>query len=206
VAAIWFRSSSGADVEAARNRVTLSDNGWTVSDTMAYAGEGVYFNGQQLDAEPAAGYSRYFGAYGAGVSGYGLGPDVYLVDLLGLGDSFTAHLEIRRRALAGHEKPLPPPWFIARMTAPGADLDEDDFPFPVVFSTQLGDPQGESLETRAAVARTTLRCPELVDLTDSYGAPLTLGRFFDNLWHAPARTALRIPPEPRDAAARFCDD
>ncbi len=52
---------------------------------------------------------------------YELGPPVRILDLLGLADPLTAHLQLTRRGLfPGHEKPLPTPWIAALVTAPGS--------------------------------------------------------------------------------------
>jgi hypothetical protein len=93
---------------------------------------------------------------------------------------------------------------VARVAEPGADVDEDDFPFPV-FSVPLEDPGGQPFDDRVELARTTLRCKELRAFVDRWSAPLTPRRFVGNLVGAPGATALRIPPEPRDAAREFCD-
>jgi arabinofuranosyltransferase len=134
-----------------------------------------------------------------------MGPDSYVLDALGLGDAFTSHLKIDRAGLVGHEKPLPAPWIAARLTKPGAALSAADFPFPSIFGVgSLDDPRGASFEERERIARTTLACREIRDLTRSYSAPLTPGRFFGNLVDAVHNTRLRIPPEPQDAYEKFC--
>lgn len=143
-------------------------------------------------------------AYGIGVSGYGLGTDVFVLDVLGLADPVTAHLEIHRRAVPGHEKPLPPPWIVATGTEPGSDLDEEDFPFPLVLVAPLDDPDRAPFDERVATARATLECPRLRELRASYSEPLTVRRFLDNVVDSWSNTSLRIPAEPADAAAELC--
>ena len=58
-------------------------------------------------------------AYGVGAIGYFAGPDTHVVDMLGLGDSLAARLELRDRGpLPGHEKALPAAWVWARYVDP----------------------------------------------------------------------------------------
>ena len=68
-----------------------------------------------------------------GALGYTLGPDVRILDTLGLADAFSPRTWRRPREplgalaphwLAGHEKPLPTPWLAARVLREGAPFDE----------------------------------------------------------------------------------
>ncbi|MDQ3147564.1 MAG: hypothetical protein M3R01_11655 [Actinomycetota bacterium] len=206
VALLFLRGGNYDRITAHANRVTLSDHGWGSGspNVERYRAPGVRYHDVTLAAEPSGGRRSVLGYFGIGVAGYALGPDVYLLDLLGLADAFTSHLEVDRRVLAGHDKPLPPPWFVARVTEPGADVDDDDFPFPV-FSIPLGDPDGQPLDERVAVARRTLECRDLKTFLARSTAPLTPRRFVRNLIGSPAATSMRIAPEPRDAARQLCD-
>lgn len=189
------------------NRVTLADYGFEPGGGAVawFTGEGTYYNPTRLDAEPPPGRDPSVASFGVGVLAYGLGPDVYVLDLLGLGDPVAAHLEIPDRSYPGHEKPLPPPWIAARITAPGSGLDEDDFPFPVGFGTRpLGDPDRAPFPEREADARRALTCGDLAELLDSVDEPLTPGRFLDNLVGALGRSRVAVPPEPADAVEAFC--
>lgn len=203
--------SVGAFGTGEENLVTLEDFQWDEGGGRRqwFEGEGVYFTTDRLDAEPVGGYGGYdavVASYGQGVIGYSLGPDVYMLDLLGLGDPFTSHLELEERGLVGHEKPLPAPWIAARVMPPGTDVSEDDFPFTPRFGIRpLGDPDRAPFDERVAVAREVLDCSEVRRFVDSYTARLTPGRFLSNLVRAPGYTALRIPPEPEDAYADLCD-
>ncbi|CAN5824631.1 hypothetical protein BH24ACT3_BH24ACT3_01840 [soil metagenome] len=207
VALLFLRSDVDRGTVANLNLVTVEDHGWGADGPARLAlvrGDGVYYHDRKLAAEPSDGRDVAYASYGIGVHGYAVGPDVYLLDVLGLADPFTAHLGTDRRALPGHEKPLPAPWIVARLTAPGAEVDEDDFPFPVVLSSPLGNPDAAPFDERVATARATLRCSAVRDLFATYQDPLTPGRFFENLFGAPGTTALRIPPEPADTAAELC--
>jgi arabinofuranosyltransferase len=199
--------SVGAFGTGEQNLITLEDFDWQRGGPQRtwFEEDGVYYLTTRLDAEPVAGRDAEVASYGLGIIGYSLGPDVYVLDLLGLGDSFTSHLELSRRGLIGHEKPLPSPWIVARLTPSGTDLDEDDFPFPTRFGAQeLGDPGRAPFDDRVATARDALDCTELRRFFDSYSEPLTPGRFVSNVFHAPGFTRLRIPPEPEDAYRELC--
>jgi arabinofuranosyltransferase len=164
---------------------------------------GVYVDYRRLPGQTRSG-DLLPAFYGVGATSYRLGPDVYVLDLLGLGDAFTSHLELARRGIIAHEKPLPPPWIAVRLVAPGTPLQASDFPkpFPTIFPIE--HPAGEPFDRRVAEARRALQCSQLRDFIDSYRAPMTVGRFIDNLGAAFSNYSLRIPPEPRDAVEKFC--
>lgn len=201
VCGLFLRTPVDESIGARTNPVTLSDYGWTPShpERVAAADGGFVYHGVPLPAEPIAGQRAVHAAYGVGVSGYALGTDVFVLDVLGLGNPLAAHLELRQRSLTGHEKPLPAPWIVATGTEPGTDLDEDDFPFPL-FSRRLDDPGRAPFDARVAVARLILECPRLKEFRASYTDPLTVDRFLENVVEAPSNTSLRIPAEPADAA------
>jgi arabinofuranosyltransferase len=189
------------------NPVTVEDFGWGENGGLRrfYTGPGVYYGDQRLDAEPVEGRESEVASFGVGIVSYALGTDVYVLDLLGLGDAFTAHLELDERGVPAHEKPLPTPWIAARLTDAGTDLDARDLPRPKFFlSDPIDDPDGQPFDERVENARQALACPELAEFLRSYTAPMTVGRFFDNIGDSLSNTNFRIPPEPRDAAARFC--
>ncbi len=207
VCGLFLRTHVDDTILARRNPVTVADYGWTSSQpgrVAATAEGGFFYHGVRLPAEPIAGQRTLHAAYGVGVSGYALGTDVFMLDVLGLGNPLAAHLGLTRRAVPGHEKPLPPPWIVATGTQPGADLDEDDFPFPLVYTTPLDDPDRAPFDMRVAVARLVLECPRLRQFRASYTEPLTVGRFLENFVDAPSNTSLRIPAEPEDAATELC--
>ena len=206
VCSLFLRTDGDRYVSSLGNPVTLADYQWTPEhpDQVAAAKGSFVHHGVRLTARPVEGRETVYAAYGIGVVGYGLGRDVYVLDVLGLANPIASHLVADRPALPGHEKPLPPPWIVATGTRPGADLDEEDFPFPVLMSSPLDDPGRAPFDDRVATARSTLACPPLRDLIASYSAPLTVRRFVDNLLAAPANTSLRYPAEPEDAAELLC--
>ena len=139
---------------------------------------------------------------------YQLGPDVRIVDLLGLADPLTAHLRLAKRGdIAGHEKPLPTPWIAAVLTPNGssiAQLDSLQRQRPQYFTPLISTASGRRLEIETAWARAALQCPAIKGLLDSSSTPLTIGSFVSNIYHSFSRTTLRIPPNPETAYHLFC--
>jgi arabinofuranosyltransferase len=207
----FLRSSADAPITfigLPRNAVTLKDYGWQPGGPLRawYTGPGVYFGTKKIDQPEHAGLPpSVVASYGVGIDSYALGPNVYVLDMLGLGDSLTAHLKLAHRGSApGHEKPLPTPWVAARMLAPGAHLKTKDFALPPFFLARpLDDPTG-TFEQRVQAARTALACGRLRELLARTDEHLTLGRFFANIGHSFGDTQLRISPEPADAVRQFC--
>lgn len=192
-----------------KNPVSIDDFGGWAKDgglRQRYESGGVFFGDQRLDARPIDGHHTVVASYGIGVVGFALGEDPYVLDLLGLADPFTAHLELAHRGTyPGHEKPLPAPWTAARTTRPGSDVTASDFPFPTNFGVrQLEHPDGQPFDRRVRLAREAMTCGELKEFLASYTADLTVGRFFENVIDSFHNTRFRIPPEPRDAHSQFC--
>jgi len=168
-----------------------------------HAEPGVYVVDRRIPGTPR-GHDRAIAYYGVGATSYALGPDAYVLDLLGLGDAFTSHLRLDRRAIVAHEKPLPTPWIAARLLEPGSSVDDADFPKPIYLIRPIDDPAGEAFADRVAQARRALQCPRVREFFDTYRAPLTAGRFVDNLGAAFGNFSFRIPPEPREALRELC--
>ncbi|MEE9284626.1 MAG: hypothetical protein V3V35_02740, partial [Dehalococcoidia bacterium] len=122
-----------------------------------------------------------------GVWGYAAGPDVHVVDLLGLGDPIAGRLRLLQRARPGHEKDLNRAWLPARFGDPAARLPPDGPPTEAV-----------------AAARQALACdgPEL--LLDAIGQPLTPERFVRNLFLSFRLHELRIDNDPIRAVQELC--
>ena len=131
-----------------------------------------------------------------------------MLDLFGLGDPLTSHLELEQRATVAHEKPLPRPWIPARLLKPGSPVTLDDLQLPPLFFARRSTSRTASRSrTRVRDARRALRCPRLDDFFATYRAPLDAGRFFDNLGASFTNYGFRIPPEPRalaGSADRLC--
>jgi arabinofuranosyltransferase len=188
------------------NAITLSDFGWQPGGPARtwFTGHGVYFLTHPLPGTPSA-HDPVVSSYGVGVESYALGPDTYVLDLLGLGDAFTSHLRLDHRGTVAHEKPLPFPWIVARTLRPGAPVTPADFKLPALFfAIQLDHPGRESFDDRIRDARIALRCRRLRDFMARRTDSMSVSQFFDNVSHARADNAFRIPPEPRAARAKLC--
>ena len=164
---------------------------------------------QRLTGPPAPGLATpTVATYWAGQGPYELGTGVHVLDLLGLADPLAAHMELRRRGgFVGHEKPLPTPWILALMTAPGtsttqiATLQERR---PAQFTALLPAAAPRQLAVQAAWARAALACPTIRALEFGPDRPLTFGTFVSDVAGAVSRTVVRIPPDPEVAYHRFC--
>ena len=140
---------------------------------------------------------------------YELGPGVQILDLLGLADPLTAHLQLAHRGqFTGHEKPLPTPWVVALLTAPGsldhADRRPSDLPAQVLHPFDSpGDRAGIGASRRHGPER---HCPVRPSTRIEYGPnrPLTIGSFISNIVHSVSNSTVRIPPDPETAFHRFC--
>lgn len=137
-----------------------------------------------------------------GLAGFAAGPDVDIVDVLGLGDPIAGRLELAPITYldgrtvpaghrAGHEKLLPPEWVFARFAANGT----------VRPSAAAG---GRSFLRRVDAAREALRCGDLKRVTDAVDQPLGAGRFIRNIGVAVGTYGFRIPSDARAAARELC--
>ena len=123
------------------------------SERPPFTGKGVYYLKHRLPGTPSA-HDPALATYGVGAPSYSLGPDTYVLDLFGLGDPMTSHLELEQRATVAHEKPLPRPWIPARLLKPGSPVTQDDLQLPpLFFARSLDDPRGESFSHRVRDAR-----------------------------------------------------
>ncbi len=164
---------------------------------------------QRLDVVPAPGiHSPVIATSWIGTEPYELGTGVQFLDLLGLADPLTAHLElVHRGEYSGHEKPLPTPWIAALLTADGsstAPFDEIQEERPAQFTALIPTVSGQQLQIETAWARAALQCPAIHDLEYGPEQPLTVESFFSNIVHSFSRTTLRIPPNPETAYHQFC--
>jgi arabinofuranosyltransferase len=195
-------------------RVTLADSGWEpgAERRERFDGRGVFvvatgFGTQptvRID-DPAPGLRLPLVVSGGiGALGYALGPDVSILDINGLADPLTGHLELVHRGQPGHEKVLPTPWIAARVTADGSAVREDDFPIAPSLTTPA--PVDVPFVEQVAWAREALRCSEIADLERATEAALTPRRFLNNMLHAFSRSQRRVPADPHLAALRFCED
>ena len=143
-----------------------------------------------------------------GTMPYELGPEVQILDLLGLADPLTAHLELTRRgSFAGHEKPLPTPWVQALLAEPGtstAQIGALQTARPTSYNTLIPPATGRALAIQTAWAHAALSCPAVHTVEYGPRQPLTVGSFLSNIVNSVRQTTIRIPPDPQSAYHRFC--
>jgi arabinofuranosyltransferase len=197
--------------------VTLDDLGWgrTGPNRAWYTGPAYYheLNGftasyERVDMPVRRGVRLPLLVAGAiGIPSYALGPRLNVLDIHGLAEPLASHLKPGRNIslfppIAGHEKPLPPPWIAAMVTPDGAMPAPDLFPeatFPLIARTT-----GAEFQEQVAWARAALRCPDIRNLRASTTAPMTPRRFVSKILHSVQRTRMRIPPDPEQAYKKFC--
>jgi arabinofuranosyltransferase len=114
-----------------------------------------------------------------GLPGWVIGPDVFVIDIGGLGEPLAARSAPIAGRAAGHRKEVSYKWYDAR------------------FGAAKGD-------AGVQAARRALQCQPLKGLLDGIDAPLTPGRFLSNIWHSPEYTTLRIPRDPVRAEQKLC--
>jgi arabinofuranosyltransferase len=125
-----------------------------------------------------------------GIPASQLATDVVVVDSLGLNDYIGARMRLTHYGRPGHEKNVPSAWFLARYPAPQGYIS------PMQSSRVSARlPSTEAL----SAARRVLESPQLLELRDAVTAPVTLGRFMNNIRLAWKLTFLRIPSDPEEA-------
>jgi arabinofuranosyltransferase len=124
-----------------------------------------------------------------GIVGMVAGIDVRVIDVFGLADPLAARMRIdlKQRGRPGHEKHLGRHWLWARDVAPGTP------PFPA-----------GPAPAQVAAASEALHCRALVRLSNATTAPLTAGRFLQNLLDAFRLHGLRIDPDPTVTRRELC--
>ncbi len=163
----------------------------------------------RLQGLPAPGLATpTVATYWVGQGPFQLGTGVRILDLLGLGDPLDAHMKLTvRGAFPGHEKPMPTPWIVALMTAPGTSPDQIatlERQRPGLYTPLIPDVSGQALAVQTSWARAALDCPTIHALEFGPGRPLTVSSFFSNLVDSVSETTVRIPPNPETAYHRFC--
>jgi arabinofuranosyltransferase len=189
-----------------RNAVRLNDFVYATGGKQLtwFDGKSAYFVTTRLPADPAPGKSPSVALWGIGAMGYRLGTNVYILDGLGLADPVGSHVKPPHRGRVAHEKPIPSPWIVARLTAPGSDVPQLLVPGPPGFVNPIDDPRGEPFAQRVADARTALSCGDLHRIFEATTGSLTPGRFVTNMVHSFSFSRFRFPPEPRDAVRSVC--
>lgn len=117
-----------------------------------------------------------------GMYGYAAGPDVDVVDVLGIADPLGARLRVKR-GTPGHEKRINPAWQVARFVERGAG------------------PESQAVRD----ARRALQCTDLRELLHDVSAHLDAQQAWDNFWDSFSLTSLRIARSPSVAVRELCD-
>ncbi|MEW6471861.1 MAG: hypothetical protein AB1679_06300 [Actinomycetota bacterium] len=121
-----------------------------------------------------------------GVMGFVSGPDIYVADRMGLGDTLAARVEITSRGRPGHEKQLPIAWVLGRLADPAAA------------------PPADVPREAVDAARAALQCGQLADLRAATTGRLSLGRFVRNLGVALRLQSFRVDRDPVIAEREIC--
>jgi len=123
----------------------------------------------------------------AGFMGVAAGRETLTLDGFGLTDSVGAHLDPPPPTRPGHEKLVPVVWFWARYGGtPGPHTPPEVTP------------------DRVAAARAALSCGDAAELLSATEDPMSWGRFWSNVVHAPSLSSFRIPPDPYRARDELC--
>lgn len=149
-------------------------------------------------------------AYGVGAISYFVGPDTYVLDMLGLGDTLAARLRLDGRGpLPGHEKALPEEWVWARYIDPRVDpdpalLDAPDILMAVSPTLTARQQEQRDFEADVDAARAAMRCPDVEQLTETPQRGIGPDQMIDAASSALTLFALRVPPDPIEAQDQLC--
>ena len=135
----------------------------------------VRIDGQELPLVPGSGV--VLESITIGLGSVAAGPNVHVIDVLGVADALGSRIPANPAARIGHQKRLPPGLVLARVTLAG----EDDASVPA-------DVGRATLEA----ARQLLRRPAVARLLAATQDPLTPTRALRNLRQARALTRLRV--------------
>ena len=128
-----------------------------------------------------------FSALRAGAAALAAGPDVYVIDRFGLADPVASHFKVVVLSKPGHDKFMNSQWVEGRF-ASASDV------------RRLTGLPGYG----AQLVYNAVRCTKIAHLIHDVSDPLTFTRFFDNFADAAGNTALEIPTDAQEAAAKFC--
>ncbi len=133
---------------------------------------------------PAApGYGVVVRFANIGIFGVRAGDGVFVADRLSLASAVGARLVLppQPNGRIGHSQEVPLEWDLARYAAASPT-----------------DPPG------VVAARAALSCGALRELDEAVRAPMTVGRFTDNLRSSVSLTRLEVPADPEQARAALC--
>jgi arabinofuranosyltransferase len=196
----WYAQHSGQS-----NPVTIDDYYQASNLSWARAGRdtrvvadgderGLLLNGLEPSAHPLTLSDQFVDTPivsvvpSVGMYSYAAGPDVFVVDLLGLSTAVGSRFQSvppppdwPRDGVAGHDKPHRAAWAVARYAPPAAT---------------------ETLEVRDA--RRSLDCAVVPELLDAVAGGFGPGRAWRNFWDSFTLTRFRLPESPKEAVRELC--
>jgi arabinofuranosyltransferase len=216
----WLRPPAGSAVEGlfssdaragnvaqfGEHAVTVDDQGWGPDTPHAELdpNAAVFVEGRPIAVDPPADLAvPAVAGYGIGIGGYVYGPEVTIIDLLGLADPIDGRFELSAPGLTGHEKPMPLAWLAARIS--DEPVDSSSLPESAIAHPLYQSPD-RRFDADTEAARSAWSCGELSELVDAVREPMTPRRFLSNLVSAARLTMLSVPPDPAAAERRFCAD
>lgn len=157
---------------------------------MAQAGDDAVYDITEAgfrEVAPSSNIGRPVVAPGSiGVVGYVAGPDVYVLDRLGLTDVVGARLQVDHSRRIGHQKSLPAEWIVARFVPADSDFRDD--------ISREG----------VAAARDALNCAPMKAVVQGTSGRLNLREIRENLAGSISRSRLRFPSDPAAAERQLC--
>jgi hypothetical protein len=142
---------------------------------------------------------------------YEVGPGAQILDLLGLADSLTAHLQLSDHGqFTGHEKPLLTPWVQTLLTYPGSSTTQIgtlQTSRPSSYNALIPPVTDRALSVQTAwalAALAILLCPRIHAVQYGPCQRLTVSSFLWNMVNSFLQATIRIPPDPETAHHRFC--
>jgi arabinofuranosyltransferase len=136
-----------------------------------------------------------------GAVSYAAGPDVRVLDVLGLANAIGSRIKADRSARQGHQKNGDRSWGFARL-----DLVPGSLAAANERATKAAKDAGNKPVLPAPdlavldAAQQAVQCPAARALLDATEEPLTPARILSNIVQAPRLTRLRFPRHPKDAA------
>ncbi|MEY2452299.1 MAG: arabinofuranosyltransferase [Acidimicrobiaceae bacterium] len=125
--------------------------------------------------------------FNIGMFGFAAGPDVFVVDRLGLADPIAGRLTSLPGGRIGHDKMLDDAWILARF----GQISQ-----PSPLDAQATD--------RVSAAARALRCDALRDLLNHVEGGISVPDFFSNVLASVRLQLLEVPSDPSVAEGRFC--
>ncbi|OXM43224.1 hypothetical protein [Amycolatopsis alba] len=144
----------------------------------------VYAEATGWVAYPSANGRALFTYFNIGGPGMLLPLDVWVHDPIGLANPVAAHSTTIPGRRIGHSKFAGGNWEVAGL----AEGTTEDLAA-----------RGQYKQDNLDAIRNTLACPHTKEMLDSVRAPLTFGRFWDNLIHSVGRSGLRYDRDPENA-------